>query len=381
MSKLKFVMKPGYISATLKGKSFSFSESHPSFTSIKEALVAKNFRKAESLINNSEVIQNQTYGAITVQRGVINYRGKPVNTTLTKKILQLMQAGESVIHMLKFMDNLYQNPDQEMHKELFTHLENNNHPICDDGTFISYKAVRSDYMDCHSGTISNRLGQVVMFPRSKADASRRNLCSYGLHFASLSYVGGFSGQKVMGIKINPKDVISIPYDEGGKGRCLKYEVVFELGDKTTEFNKQGHPLIEGRQVVHITEDRKTLLAQILAHPTIVKKIKDKTLKESSIKKATYGRLQRVMQNLSESKPLGPLFTNTLRPAREAAGLTIEQLAKHLDITSGTVRRLEKDDDPNQKATDSYLKAVEELRKQKGHQHAVSYPTPVMALVN
>ena len=101
-------------------------------------------------------------------------------------------------------------------------------PITEDGCFLAYKNVREDYLDRHSRSFNNRVGSICVVPRNSVDDDRQNTCSYGLHFAALSYLQGmwgFSGNTMI-VKINPADVVAIPYDyDNAKGRTCRYEVI------------------------------------------------------------------------------------------------------------------------------------------------------------
>jgi hypothetical protein len=378
--KMNFVMKGNYISVTIAGKPHSFTAAHPSFSLIQAALEKKDFRKVKSLLANAQKIMKQTAGKITLDRGVISYKGKVIDDGLTQHILKAIHQGESVVHYLKFMDNLFMNPDVETRNEIFGHLQRHNHSITDDGCFIAYKAVRRDYLDCHSGTVSNKVGQVPMFPRSLADSNRNHDCGKGYHWASLDYVRTFSGDIVMGVKINPRDVIAVPESDCGKGRCWRYEVVFELGKKNDQFNAKGSPLIETQAIVHVAKDRKDALAAVLDHPTIKAKLAKRQLTKKSLEKQTLGRLQKLLNTLgTAAEPtLSALFVNPLKPARDAAGLTIQQVAKHLDVTPAALRKQERDtNEPKQSVIDEYLKTIKELTKQR--ELPISFPIPVTAM--
>jgi len=88
--------------------------------------------------------------------------------------------------------------------------------------------VRSDFTDCHTGKFDNSPGQVVTMPRNEVNEDKDQTCSSGLHFCSLSYLSSFYGDKVVILKINPRDVVSIPSDyNNAKGRCCRYEVIEE----------------------------------------------------------------------------------------------------------------------------------------------------------
>jgi hypothetical protein len=99
-------------------------------------------------------------------------------------------------------------------------------PIDPDGDFYAYKAVKEDFTDKHTGKIDNSVGQVVTVRRNMVDDNPDNACSYGLHAGSFNYVRGFAqlGDNIIIVKINPKDVVSVPNHNTTKLRCCRYEV-------------------------------------------------------------------------------------------------------------------------------------------------------------
>jgi hypothetical protein len=71
---------------------------------------------------------------------------------------------------------------------------------------------------------------VVEMPRNFVNDDQNNTCSDGLHFCSQEYLGHFGGERVMILKVNPRDVVSIPNDYNySKGRASRYEIVGEMG--------------------------------------------------------------------------------------------------------------------------------------------------------
>ena len=65
--------------------------------------------------------------------------------------------------------------------------------------------------------------------RYDVDDNRDNTCSTGLHFCSKDYLNSFGGARTVIVKINPRDVVSIPSDYNQtKGRACRYEVVGEI---------------------------------------------------------------------------------------------------------------------------------------------------------
>jgi len=66
--------------------------------------------------------------------------------------------------------------------------------------------------------------------RNEVNDDKNQTCSAGLHFCSQDYLNHFGGSRIMILKINPRDVVSIPTDyKNSKGRCCRYEVIGELG--------------------------------------------------------------------------------------------------------------------------------------------------------
>lgn len=157
---------------------------------------------------------------------------------LVNKILEMDRKGEDCTKLLNFLENLVLNPSQSSVDELFLFLEKNKMPLTDDGCFLAYKRVRQDYKDCHSGTFDNRVGKIVQMPREQVNANRYETCSTGLHFCSKDYLGHFYGDNIMVLKINPKDVVSIPNDYNeSKGRCCRYEVIAQLENEESKLEK------------------------------------------------------------------------------------------------------------------------------------------------
>jgi hypothetical protein len=77
--------------------------------------------------------------------------------------------------------------------------------------------------------MDNSVGKIVEMERNEVDDNKDRTCSSGLHFCSLGYLSHFGGERIMIVKINPRDVVSIPSDYNDtKGRACRYEVVGEL---------------------------------------------------------------------------------------------------------------------------------------------------------
>lgn len=181
--------------------------------------------------------------------------------------------------IVRFVDNLYQNVDDNVRKELFKWMnsvlkKDSRLTITEDGCFIGYKgcllkngqpySIHSGtaYVDGvkHSGHIPNNVKTVISMPRSEVESDSNIHCSHGLHVGTYDYAKDFSRGVLLVCKVNPRDVVSVPSDCGGeKLRCCEYTVlqtqvdllkedVFyedeEVNDKFLELNVGSDYIVE-----------------------------------------------------------------------------------------------------------------------------------------
>lgn len=237
-----FVVTDNSINLTVKGKMYVCQRSHANFEAIKSALKGGEIGE-EDLLNLVDVkkgIENFSHGRIKIEKDVLTYDGRELHNCLASRIIAMVSEGYNVAPLVKFLDNLMENPSARAVNEFYGFLERNKLPMTDDGCFLAYKKVRHDFLDIHSHTMDNSVGQVVEMPRNAVDDEKDRTCSYGLHFASFDYIPNYGSNdiddRIVVVKINPRDVVAFPADyNGAKGRCCKYEVVDEIkNDKVTE---------------------------------------------------------------------------------------------------------------------------------------------------
>lgn len=231
----------GKIAAVIGGKSYTIATDHPKYTQIIEAIKQKDWDGFVNLVNITKQVKDYAEG-VEISDGAIIVNGEVIHNTLTKRIVSFMGQGLPFDPMLKFLGNLMKNPSKRAVDELYDFLEAGELPITEDGCFLAFKNVRSNYMDIHSGSFDNSVGRICEMPRNRVCDDKDQTCSAGLHFCSISYLPSFSdrdGGKTMILKINPADVVSIPSDyNNAKGRCCKYIVVAEyLEDWRSKVNR------------------------------------------------------------------------------------------------------------------------------------------------
>jgi len=211
-----FMKSGNKLSVLANGKWYQVTSEHPKYEEILEALHGTEDNIAKLMDMEQGVREYFDGSNVEVVGGFVKYDGEVVDTTLTKRILEFMKQGLPFEPLVKFFDNLMANPSYSSRNQLYDFLEHKNLPITEDGCFLAYKAVNSDYKDKWSGKFDNSVGKVVEINRGKVDDDRDRGCSSGLHCGALDYVRDYgsegSGDHIMIVKVNPADTVSVPCD-------------------------------------------------------------------------------------------------------------------------------------------------------------------------
>jgi len=215
------------------GSQHTVLKSHGLYNDIVSMAVKEQFDEILDIIDIKKAVSKFVYkssnSSFSIENGVLTYNGKDIHSSLADRMVDMALQGLDITAMENFMVNLMDNPSYRAVTELYSFLEVGNLPITPDGHFLAYKKVREDYTDCHTGKMDNSVGTIVSMARNEVNENKDETCSTGLHFCSYEYLNAFGGQRVVVLKINPRDVVSIPADyNNSKGRCCKYEVLREI---------------------------------------------------------------------------------------------------------------------------------------------------------
>jgi hypothetical protein len=172
--------------------------------------------------------------------------GELLPQVLIDKINSLKREGLPITLFLNFWRNLKENPDFVVVNDrgFYDFLQYAELPITEDGYFIAYKGVDKNLWSVmgnkatkvtkgkvnSGGHIFNGVGEQVSVVRNGVSTNRKESCSMvgSLHCGSYNYASGW-GSRTLVVKINPKDVVSVPFDcECQKLRVCAYEVLSEL---------------------------------------------------------------------------------------------------------------------------------------------------------
>ena len=225
-------LNSGHIFLVLDGKDYSINAGNSSFSKALEAYNAKDWESFIYIVNPEIRLKSlyASYEGIEVKDGNLYVFGDPIHSTIAKRVISFIEHGLDCVHLFKFILKLNMNPSKRAVDELYTFLEHRALPVTDNGNFLAYKAVRTDYTDKYTGKFLNTIDSVLEMPRNKVDDNKENGCSYGFHAGSVDYAKDFMNADghLMIVEINPADVVSIPTDcQYQKLRTCKYKVVGE----------------------------------------------------------------------------------------------------------------------------------------------------------
>ena len=229
-----------FLSVTIGAETYNASGDHPQFMEIIGLLREEKYDEAMEMLNIKRGLERYISGDLIIEGGTLKYKDLIIDSGLTRRIVEKMQNGEPFEPLVAFFENLMANPSRRAVYQLYDFLEHNDIEITDDGHFIAWKRVNSNFKDMYTGKFDNSPGTVVKVNRFQVDENPNVTCSHGLHVAAKSYIphyGGGSG-KVIACKVNPADVVAIPTDyNNAKMRCAGYEVLYEV---TSDFKEMKH---------------------------------------------------------------------------------------------------------------------------------------------
>ena len=140
-----------------------------------------------------------------------------------------------------FTENLYNNVDPEIRAQLVTWMAAQDWlTFTEDGCFIGYRGAQMmDGVACSihcgpaivdgqnvNGHVPNPDGAVVEMPRSMVQHDPSIGCASGLHVGTYDYAHGWAQGVLLTVKVNPRDVVSVPFEcDAQKVRVCRFEVL------------------------------------------------------------------------------------------------------------------------------------------------------------
>lgn len=262
---LPVTITPTSINLLLDGRMRTLQKGHINFEAVKVALrdLSSAFDERETadvietlreLLDIPAFIARVTEGRVQVGDGAVMFDGQPVQGVIATRLMAMLAEGMDVRPLARFLDRVSNNPIQTARDEIYLWLESGNLPLCEDGAFLAFKKVKSDYSSSHlnpdGSQFFNFVGTTVTMPggREAVDPNRHQTCSTGLHFCSFQYLSAFGlggESKVIIVKVNPEDVVSIPSDyNNSKGRAWKYAIIGEVPEDECKHLFDNRPVVD-----------------------------------------------------------------------------------------------------------------------------------------
>lgn len=223
------------VTIAIGSKTYSIPTTHQNYRLILDKIKAGKYDEVELLVDVAKHLKHVSDGRFEIAGNDIVYGGRKYSGKLASRTLTMVAEGFDIAPMLRYMENLAANPSMRAVGELYPFMDTCKLPITEDGCFLAYKNVlKSDdpelnFKDHYTKKLDNHPGKVVEMPRNLVNDDPNEECKDGLHFASLAYLPNYHNNTNIShtivIKINPRDVVSIPKSYTGKGRCCRYEVV------------------------------------------------------------------------------------------------------------------------------------------------------------
>lgn len=218
------------ITMFIGGEMEVLNDEHPNFNRIVKCLEDEKWDDVFPLLDLRAGIASLVYKQLEFKNDTLYHNGKELHGALVDFIINMVQSGERDVQpFMRFLHKLLKNPSERAQQELYGFLASGKIPINDKGNILTYKRIREDWTDCHSGKFDNSVGNVVSMERSQVVDNQNITCAQGLHVCSYSYLSSFGGGRTVICEVNPKDVVSIPTDyKNAKMRCCKYTVLKEV---------------------------------------------------------------------------------------------------------------------------------------------------------
>lgn len=244
--KIPYVLTNNSISLNFQGNPYSFVKGSPQYAVITKMIDAGQEDQIPSVLSTAGALAVATDQRYTVEddKLFLNLESGQrwqVPENLAQRIIAHLGHNLPVNSWINFAKRLSNNPSKKSVDQLFGYLEKHHFAITEEGNFIAYKRVRSDYKDIYTGTMDNSPGTVVSMPRSEVNDDPEQTCSRGLHVAAYDYAANCYGNRtgiLLAVEVSPEDVVSIPVDYSNmKMRTRSY---FVIGPIDHEFKENAY---------------------------------------------------------------------------------------------------------------------------------------------
>lgn len=245
------------LTVIVDGQPRTIAETHPNFRTLRDYLMSTpnlDREKVLSLLDFAAAVGTRLEALsdrVRLNGSTLYFDGDPIEGPMVDHIVRLVKEGDEGgwRPWVNAMSKLAENPSKHSREAFYTWITGRNIQLTPDGDFIAYKAVKvvpgdgdetERFVSIHSGRaivdnvvvdghIPNKPGSVIEMPRSEVEHDPSIGCHTGLHAGTYDYASSFGSghvSKLLIVKINPRDVVSVPTDcNAQKLRTCRYTVL------------------------------------------------------------------------------------------------------------------------------------------------------------
>lgn len=231
MTELKHMSSDESITVIYEGKPWIVKKGQPQFAALQAAIKEKRWDDVPNHLTVTKTIAQWSNDKFKVEGDEVTYLGQPIPDDIKDRVLAMVTNGENPSILFNFWERLNKNPSYRSVKQLFSFMKHTKIALTPEGKILTYKSVRENYKDVHSGKFDNRPGTTNKMPRNKISDDPEVACHEGFHVGAKGYVEGFHrGGRIVICEVDPENVVCIPYDAGQeKMRVCEYVVIGNYG--------------------------------------------------------------------------------------------------------------------------------------------------------
>lgn len=243
------VIEPETVSVHIKNTEPESSRDRIRFTESCELWKKGDHRGAFDRLSFKEIVKTYAARGIFVGEHDVFYQAGNIRVDFPERLRErlyehMVVGGTEFDTLVNFAIKLAHNPSKSSIDQLFDFIEGVGLEISATGEVYAYKAIRTDWMDCYTGTIDNSIGKSPEMPRSGVCEDPNITCAPGLHVCAPSYLNcyGESNHRFVKVSFDPANFVSCPTDyKRAKARVCKYTVLQEVkySDLKARMHKSG----------------------------------------------------------------------------------------------------------------------------------------------
>ena len=122
-SAVPYLIQGANIILVIDGKSHTISKStHIAYGKIVDALKAKDWDALRECVEPAKAIVNFGKGYVAINGGNVSWKGQPFHNALATRMIEMYQDGFPIDPMVRFMENLMQNPSKRSVDQVYGFL-------------------------------------------------------------------------------------------------------------------------------------------------------------------------------------------------------------------------------------------------------------------